>query len=149
MSETVDNANGQRAVIEVTDFGYDVFFAMLKYLYTGSFDFRGCPNVDATNLLKVADKYNVQELKDAMEICIVDALTIDTVVEILFGFAHAYPLLRKACLAFIGDKFEEVMKTGAISKVEWNDSNWQDHAELMNEILESVNKRKPTIDKVD
>ncbi|RUP43544.1 hypothetical protein BC936DRAFT_137027 [Jimgerdemannia flammicorona] len=136
--ETADSVPTGKAVIVVTDGNHEAFLLMLRYLYTGSLDFRGCPEVKAVDLFKVADKYNVGSLRDTMEDCIIDNLTVESVVPILFDFAYKYTSLRKTCLKFIGDNFEAVRKTGALNELESNPRGWEVYSGLMREIAEHV-----------
>ncbi|RUS23807.1 BTB/POZ protein [Jimgerdemannia flammicorona] len=135
MRETRDLTADDRMVVTVTDFSYDEFFVMMRYLHTGSLNFLAGPDVSAASLFKISDKYNVQGLRDAMEDCIVDNMDVGNVVATLFDFAHRFPTLRQTCLDFIAEHFDEVRKTGLIEKVEWSVENYRDYAELMNEIV--------------
>ncbi|RUS32255.1 BTB/POZ protein [Jimgerdemannia flammicorona] len=138
--ETAHSIPTEKAIITVTDDNHEAFLLMLRYLYTGSLDFRGCPEVKVVDLFKVADKYDVWALRDAMEDCI-NNLTVGSVVPLLFEFAYSYAPLRKGYLNFIGNNFEAVRKTGAFNKLERNPCGWEVYSELMREIVECVPTR--------
>ncbi|RUP44914.1 BTB/POZ protein [Jimgerdemannia flammicorona] len=135
MEETRHSDCG-KMVVNVTDTGYGAFFAMLKYLYSGYFDFYDCSEFTVEDLFRTSDKYNVEGLRAAMEDCIVENLKIDDVVQTLFGWAYLYPTLRKECVEFIGDNYEHIVRGKTIGQIRWDNTNFMEYSVLMKELLE-------------
>ncbi|RUS27574.1 BTB/POZ protein, partial [Jimgerdemannia flammicorona] len=135
MSETHTFDDKNKMVVHVTDFTYDIFFIMMHYLHTNSLNFCHLPPCTPEMLFMAADKYDVQGLKEAMEDSLIDGLTVDNVVSVLFDHLHSFSRLREAALDFIRDHYEEIQKSGTLEELEWDDTNYKTYAELMKEIV--------------
>lgn len=72
--------------VEIPDFDDDVVKAMLEYLYTGETELLA---ERPTDLLQVAEKYDLPGLKEDCEYTIADNLNIDNAAEVLV-MAHIY-----------------------------------------------------------
>ncbi|RUS27575.1 BTB/POZ protein, partial [Jimgerdemannia flammicorona] len=135
MSETHTFNDKDKMVVQVTDFTYDVFFTMMHYLHTNSLNFHHLPPCTPEKLFMAADKYDVQGLKEAMEDSLIDGLTVNNVVSVLFDHLHSFSRLREAALDFIRDHYEEIQNSGTLEALEWDDTNYKNYAELMKEIV--------------
>lgn len=126
----------KKMVVQVTDFSYDTFYAMLAYLYSNRLNFADYPTVTERDLFKIADKYGLIELKSAMQECILDNLSCDNVTRELFEFGYQYDTLRKACLDFVGRNFAEVRRAEAsFVRVLAKEQEHEEFVKLMSEII--------------
>lgn len=78
----------KEAEMRIIDVPKKAFKMFLEYLYTGQF--KTLRLMDALDLLKVADKYEVHKLKANCDKIIVDQIKIDHEVHTIFQLAHVY-----------------------------------------------------------
>jgi len=106
---------GDSGAIEVPDVRPEIFRAMLKYLYAG--EMPGYSGQDAMDLVVVADKYGVDELKKQGESVLCSQLRKENVIEsLVFADMHNCPdLMVQATIVF--KMHVEELKKGE----KWND----------------------------
>ena len=104
------------AVVEIPDTPYNVFEAILEYLYTDTV--RGM-NVDmAVSLMIAAEQFMLDRLKAMCQDIIRKNINTENVVPILrASFYHRAIALKEICLDFICAKSEEVKKTRSFSEL--------------------------------
>jgi len=101
--------------VEITDFEDEVVAGMLEYMYTAQVE---SLNEKAADLLQIAEKYDLQGLKEECEYTIAENLTVDNAAEVLV-MAHLYnaTLLKPKVIDFINRNKEDVKKTASFQKV--------------------------------
>ncbi|CAG8513656.1 13075_t:CDS:2 [Acaulospora colombiana] len=121
--------------IEITDFDYDTFLTMLRFLYTGRASPINPNNAVRDNVLEVfaiADKYLISELRQRAMAKIDRDLTPETAGDVLFGWAWKWPDLKEMVTNYIVKNFGKIRKTQ-----EWKSigRRYPTSAELMEETL--------------
>jgi len=94
--------------IEIEDFSKDVVEKMLVYIYGGV-----VPNIDkdAKELLNIAEKYQLQQLKISLGEKLVSTLTNDNCIEYLaIGDLLHVKKLKEAALKFLQENLNSIMK---------------------------------------
>ncbi|ODM90499.1 Speckle-type POZ protein [Orchesella cincta] len=106
---TADMIEKEQNSVVITDFEEDVVKSMLQYVYSGEI---GEPNEQTPRLLEIAEKYNLDELKQDAEYAIAQTLNVFNAVEILM-LAHTQnaSFLKSCTMNFINCNKDEVMKT--------------------------------------
>lgn len=93
MAETLNSK------VDIIDFQAEVVKGMLEYLYTGETE--SMPQ-RAPDLLRIADKYDLPDLKKDCEETICDNLTVENAAEMLnLAHLHQAQILKKCVLDFI------------------------------------------------
>ena len=95
--------------VEITDFDPKVVQELLTYIYTGE-----APNLKEMpqDLLKIAEKYDLQHLKIMCGEVLYHSLNVSNVVDtLLLADLHSIRQLKSACLSFAAAHFSEVTKT--------------------------------------
>ena len=102
--------------VEIPDIAYNVFEAILEYLYTDTV--RGM-NVDmAVSLMIAAEQFMLDRLKAMCQDSIRKNITIENVVPILrASYYHRANALKEICLDFICAKSDEVKKTRGFTEL--------------------------------
>jgi len=95
-------------VVQIQDAGADVFRQFLRYLYTGV-----APRLEeeavAQELLVLADKYEVDSLKEECASSLVHHLTVDNlVVTLRLAYLHSAKDLCEQCLFFTSKNWSDV-----------------------------------------
>jgi len=93
MKETRDNA------VTIEDFDEETVNAMVHYMYTGENSF---PREKLSDVLRIAEKYNLPGLKKSCEVQMCDSLTMDNINK-AFEIAYLYELdlLKRRAIDFI------------------------------------------------
>ncbi|CAL8116395.1 unnamed protein product [Orchesella dallaii] len=98
----------ETATVQIVDFDDEVVKGMLEHLYTGEttvIDNR------AQELLQIAEKYNLDGLKEDCEYAVGDKLSKGNAAEILaLACTHNAPILKAQVIRFISKNKEELMK---------------------------------------
>jgi hypothetical protein len=104
------------ARVEIPDIAYNVFEAILEYLYTDTV--RGM-NVDmAVSLMIAAEQFMLDRLKAMCQDSIRKNINTENVVPILrASYYHRANALKEICLDFICAKSEEVKKTRGFTEL--------------------------------
>lgn len=134
---SVDMLESKKNHIDITDVDHEPFEEMLYYIYTGK-----VKNLDesAFELLPVADKYDLKELRRMCEEVLVKKLTTDNAAKILlFADTHRAAELKAHTLRFITENYE--------SCEEFNDTEvWKSltahNFQLMKEIMAAFCKSR-------
>jgi len=130
-----DTAEAQRKVIEMTDVDPEVAEQMLNYIYTGNMKHPG----REAELLAVADKYSLLELKESCEEVLCKETNIETVLGMLvIGDRHGASKLKQVCKKFLVDNcYTVVQQTG------WKEM-LEPYPALLAEMFEAVATTPPT-----
>lgn len=151
-----NNVNNHQArcnhVIEVTDFRYQTFLEMLRFLYTNKVTFKKEEqhNVTALDLFRIADKYLIDDLRLQAKNEIFNYLTVNDAAEFLFGTAWKYPELKEHAMKYVVLNFVHIRQTTGFKNILSDLANHPQYAEILNEILAElfpatpVNTGKPT-----
>ncbi|PKY40006.1 hypothetical protein RhiirA4_394155 [Rhizophagus irregularis] len=139
-------------VIEVTDFHYQTFLEMLRFLYTNKVTFKKEEqlNITALDLFRIADKYLIDDLRLQAKNEIFNYLTVNDAAEFLFGTAWKYPELKEHAMKYVVLNFVHIRQTTGFKNILSDLANHPQYAEILNEILAElfpvtpVNTGKPT-----
>jgi len=104
----VEMMEKETSTLEIPDFTDEEVKGMLEYVYTGK---TNAMADNAEELLKMADKYDLEGLKESCEATIGENLSNDNVAGILV-LAHTYnaPVLKARAISFINRNREELLK---------------------------------------
>ena len=99
-------------MIEIVDFDCAVIFQVLQYIYTGTLDNTANSEDMASEILKAANKYELEALKALCEKKLVDVLKDENCLRIyiLSDFHQAF-VLKKEALEIINSNWEAVFKS--------------------------------------
>ncbi|CAG8546459.1 10614_t:CDS:2 [Acaulospora colombiana] len=127
-------------VIEVTDFHYQTFLEMLRFLYTNKVTFvedddEQNSKLTPLDLFQVADKYLVDDLRQHAKLEILKNLNVDDAAEFLFSTAWKYPELKEEVMKYTVLNFIAIRQTPAFKNILANPSNYPSYNELLNELL--------------
>ncbi|KAG9304808.1 hypothetical protein G9A89_016838 [Geosiphon pyriformis] len=138
MSDSTTNVH-IKYPIEVPDFEYETFFAMLHFLYTNEIRFgQEDSETSALKILAVSDKYLIHELRNRAKNRITSELNCENVSKLFFSEAWKWPDLKKVVFEYIIDNFEVVRRSDGFKRMR---SECKDHMmanELLFELLEKV-----------
>ncbi|KAG6977154.1 hypothetical protein JG688_00000644 [Phytophthora aleatoria] len=106
---------GSQPEIVIPEYSYDVFAALMEFLYTDQVAALASPDLTADFALELhalADQYLVTSLRSACENALLHILSVENVVIIVESahFRNAFTL-KKRCLGFIMDHFARVIAT--------------------------------------
>ncbi|KAL4144597.1 hypothetical protein PRNP1_013726 [Phytophthora ramorum] len=109
--------DGSLPEIVIPEYSYDVFAALMEFLYTDRVAALASQDLTADFSLELhalADQYLVTSLRSACENALLQILSVDNVVIVMESahFRNAYTL-KKRCLGFILDHFARVIATQA------------------------------------
>jgi hypothetical protein len=103
--------------IEIPQWGFTAFAAMLEWLYTGHTP-RELPAVHLMEVLGLANHYTLDGLKHACEHALVNSVEIDNVCALLrFADQFSAHVLKRHCLTFILGNFDQVAHTTAFDEL--------------------------------
>ncbi|CAL8116487.1 unnamed protein product [Orchesella dallaii] len=98
----------EMATVKIDDYDKEVVKGMLDHLYTGETTVMANR---AQKLLQIAEKYNLEGLKEDCEYSIAHKLNKDNVAEILaLAHTHNAPILKSHAISFINWNKEELRK---------------------------------------
>ncbi|RUP51450.1 BTB/POZ protein [Jimgerdemannia flammicorona] len=126
---------GEKTRVIVTDVEYPVFSAVLWYLYTGFIDFNRIPESALQDLLRVADMYQINDLKTALEDYIVEGLSPETVGAELFESGSDFPDLKDQMLGFLAENFDKVRETKEFNHILENHGQYKEFGSVMKDLL--------------
>jgi len=108
MKESTQNS------VDIPDFDEDVVKAMLEYIYTGE---TSDLNEKAGELMQIAEKYDLNGLKEDCELAIAHSLTVDNAAEVLvLSHLHNAENLKIKAIDFINRNKEDVKKTNSFKE---------------------------------
>lgn len=101
--------------VEIMDFDDVIVGGMLEYIYKGQVDIL---SERAPDLLQIAEKYELQGLKEICEFTIAKHLTVENAAEVLvIAHIHNAALLKATVIDFINRNKEDVRKTNGFRRV--------------------------------
>lgn len=125
-------------VVEITDFSYEIFEEMFKFLYTGRVD-----KIDkmADDLLIASNKYGLDELKALCENFIIYSLTKTNVLKYFtLAGAHNGANLKATTLEFIQEHGRDIIDTAEYKLYE------ELHPREVCEIFRNLFHKKPRVE---
>jgi len=100
--------NGTKLKIEIDDFHYSVFEAMMRFIYTGSV--KASANI-AQELLHAADHYSLEGLKQQCESMIARDIDVENLEFVLdLSETHKAPNLGHACVIYALEHQSRIVK---------------------------------------
>lgn len=130
------NIPGQKTRVVITDVEYPVFSSVLWYLYTGFVDFNRLPESHLQELYRVADMYQITDLKVRLEDYIVQGLSPETVGTELFETGAAeFPDLKDHMLGFLAENFDQVRETKEFNHILDNHGQYKEFGSVMKDLL--------------
>jgi speckle-type POZ protein len=125
-----DFVESKTRIVDIADIDMDVFKEMLTYIYTGK-----APNMEKKNFARsvyeVADKYDIESLKDVCEDLLVTQLSNSNAMElIVWAQFHSLPNLIENTVQFIARNSQELCSQPA-----WLDFV-KDHPQLCVKIMQ-------------
>ncbi|CAL8116505.1 unnamed protein product [Orchesella dallaii] len=98
----------ETATVNIPDFDSEVVKGMLEYIYTGE---TAVMATRAQELLQIAEKYNLEGLKEDCEYAIWNSLSKENVAGVLvLAHNHNAPVLKSQAISFINWNKEELLK---------------------------------------
>jgi len=135
MFATVECNEAQTGKILIKDTKADVMEALIEFMHLGTLE---VPDEIASDLLILADKYEVQELKCLCADTIGEGLTSDTFFDsIVLAYLHKSDKLKKHVLEFIAINSDGGIFTSLLLSDEWFRFATE-HGELAKEIGKDV-----------
>lgn len=132
---TIDMEEKRSGVIEIEDASFEAFSAFLEFIYGEKYE-RG-DMADESELLYLADKYNVQNLKIKAANTLLEMLDENNAIEILILFdRHQIYGSKKEAAKFIAVNHETVFNSEVKLKLKQNHS---DLVELIETIMHVMN----------
>ena len=122
--------------IEMIDVPEDTMDAILTYMYTGK-----VKDIDKTayDLLPKANEYQLEGLKVKCEEALINALTPQTVIDILLmADMHSAQKLKESCMFFIAKNIVDVKKSSAWTEEKLKNTNKDLLMEVMDHIVKSL-----------
>ncbi len=131
--QTEENLTNQ---VDIEDIKPDVFQELLHFIYTGRLSRKKMESKMPFEILNVAGKYLLDQLKMECETQLIDRISAEKCVELLFFTEENHPAfyLKKYAFAFLRKFSSEVMATEAWEKAE------QEHPKLCMTMLKNVVK---------
>jgi RCC1 and BTB domain-containing protein len=115
MRESTENKKRENEM-EITEYSYDVYYAFLKYIYTGIIDIK---SEKAMDLLILANDYKEEDLKQRCVDIIKNSITIENVCSLYcLSYRENLNELEEHCFRFAFDNLKEVKKTKAFNQMD-------------------------------
>ncbi|CAG8473923.1 3483_t:CDS:2 [Funneliformis caledonium] len=129
-------------VVNITDCDAPTFYALLHYLYTNEIvlsEPSGTPRVTSlVNLFRLADKYQIIDLRQRALARIYKELAISNVAEVLFSLGHQWPDLKKVCMDYIMKHFATVRDTEGFNKVMEHPESYTGFSEIAKDLFKKL-----------
>ncbi|CAI2162192.1 919_t:CDS:2 [Funneliformis geosporum] len=129
-------------VVNITDCDVPTFYALLHYLYTNVIKFSepsGTPRVTSlVNLFRLADKYQITDLRQRALARIYKELAITNVAEVLFSLGHQWPDLKKVCMDYIMKHFATVRETEGFNNVMEHPESYTGFSEIAKDLFKKL-----------
>ncbi|XP_074596446.1 speckle-type POZ protein-like [Brevipalpus obovatus] len=142
MFEACNYNENKESKIRIDDFDYEVVRAMVQFLYTQKID-----RIDmfASELILIADKYDIQYLKRYCEAYLVGQITADNALKLLALAQHTNcSLLEARSIGFIAQNAKAVF-----ANRDWTHFNSQDPASNVQQIESSIEPSGTDIKPID
>lgn len=105
-----DMLESSENIVRVTDIDGQIMYDLLHWMYTGKIESISTSN--ATEIIRAANKYAVEDLKLLCESVICENITMDNAVDMfVIANLHNANYLKNVCLNFIDKHMEQIMKT--------------------------------------
>jgi len=129
-------------VVNITDCDVPTFYALLHYLYTNEIalsESSGTSKVTSlVNLFRLADKYQITDLRQRTLARIYKELAISNVAEVLFSLGHQWLDLKKVCMDYILKHFATVRDTEGFNKVMEHPENYTGFSEIAKDLFKKL-----------
>jgi hypothetical protein len=129
-------------VVNITDCDVPTFYALLHYLYTNEIVLSepvGTSKVTSlVYLFRLADKYQITDLRQRTLARIYKELAISNVAEVLFSLGHQWLDLKKVCMDYILKHFATVRETEGFNKVMENPENYTGFSEIAKDLFKKL-----------
>lgn len=130
MFEHSDTKESQTGVVTITDSSVDAVQGLVDYMYSGRVKIL---NEKAEEVLAIAEKYNVQNLKMICEENLSSNLSANNICHITaFADLYSADTLKNACFEFICENSKSILKSN-----DWETLKCS-HLDLTNKILEYI-----------
>ena len=107
----------QQKSIQITNWSFESFRAMLEFLYTG--DIPELTQSLAEELVDLAHIYDLKLLKKLCENCLIHSVHVQNVCDVLvIAYKSSAAELKNFCLNFIAKNFQEVNSTDGFENLE-------------------------------
>ncbi|KAG9287296.1 hypothetical protein G9A89_008926 [Geosiphon pyriformis] len=137
VSEPSENGSSIKYTVNIPDFEYDTFLAMLRFLYTDNPNFSdedGSPTSPLA-LMAISDKYLVVELRERAKEKLLKILNEDNAARILFDAAWKWPDVKEIVIDYVVRNFAKVRETPSFLNI---DEAHPMAAKLLMQILKKV-----------
>ncbi|RGB37804.1 hypothetical protein C1646_665881 [Rhizophagus diaphanus] len=129
-------------VVNITDCDVPTFYALLHYLYTNEITLSepvGTSKVTSlVHLFRLADKYQITDLRQRTLARIYKELAISNVAEVLFSLGHQWLDLKKVCMDYILKHFATVRDTEGFNKVMEHPENYTGFSEIAKDLFKKL-----------
>ncbi|GBC05984.1 hypothetical protein RclHR1_06540004 [Rhizophagus clarus] len=133
---------GYYHVVTITDCDAPTFYSLLHYLYTNEITLSepvGTSKVTSlVNLFRLADKYQITDLRQRTLARIYKELAISNVAEVLFSLGHQWLDLKKVCMDYILKHFATVRDTEGFNKVMEHPENYTGFSEIAKDLFKKL-----------
>jgi len=115
---------------------------LLHYLYTNEIalsEHIGTSKVTSlVHLFRLADKYQITDLRQRTLARIFKELAISNVAEVLFSLGHQWLDLKKVCMDYILKHFATVRETEGFNKVMEHPENYTGFSEIAKDLFKKL-----------
>jgi speckle-type POZ protein len=102
----------KKSEVYFDDIEFDIMQLFIEFLYSGNFNKVSKDHTVVQELLKLGDRFEVMELREAAEIALRQNLNIENVCEVLqIADLHNTKALKRECLRFVCNNAVEVLRT--------------------------------------
>ena len=126
-------------IVNITDCDVPTFCYLLHYLYTNEVKFpenAETPKMTSlVHLFRLADKYQITDLRQRTLARIFKELAISNVAEVLFSLGHQWPDLKKISMDYILKHFPVVRETEGFNKVMEHPENYTGFSEIAKDLF--------------
>ncbi|CAG8662152.1 6347_t:CDS:2 [Cetraspora pellucida] len=130
---------GYYHVVNITDCDPQTFCTLLHYLYTNEIDFSepaGTAKITSlVHLFRLADKYQITDLRQRTLARIYKELAISNVAEVLFSLGHQWMDLKRVCMDYILKHFTAIRDTEGFNRVFDHPEKYSGFSEIARELF--------------
>uniref|UniRef100_A0A914YEX6 BTB domain-containing protein n=1 Tax=Panagrolaimus superbus TaxID=310955 RepID=A0A914YEX6_9BILA len=102
----------KKSEVNFEDIDFDIMQLFIEFLYSGNFNKVSKDHTVVQELLKLGDRFEVMELREAAEIALRQNLNVENVCEVLqIADLHNTKALKRECLRYICNNAVEVLRT--------------------------------------
>ncbi|KAF0556880.1 speckle-type poz protein a-like isoform x2 [Gigaspora margarita] len=133
---------GYYHVVNITDCDPQTFSALLHYLYTNEIEFSepvGTTKITSlVHLFRLADKYQITDLRQRTLARIYKELAISNVAEVLFSLGHQWMDLKRVCMDYILKHFTAIRDTEGFNRVFEHPENYSGFSEITRDLFKRL-----------